>query len=84
MKKWNIVSKYSPPVGRDFWGYDIFTESVYMCSWDGKDTNDDKVPFPRILEIGGNDYSIDYWMEMEQKPNSPNVVLEYSDGDQKF
>jgi hypothetical protein len=73
MKQWKIVSLEEPPTKESFWGYDDFTESVYVCSWDGEHTNDSGEPFPKINEKGGNDYSITHWMEMEQPPASPNV-----------
>ena len=70
MKKWKIVSHYSPPVDQEFWGYHVPSGNVYVCSWDGKRINDDLDPFPKAIKLD-HDYSIEYWMEIE---NSPTVL----------
>ena len=73
MKKWKKVSRDNPPLGVDFWGFNAFDDSVYVCRWDGENACDEGDPFPEIAEKGGNDYRITHWMEMEQIPEPPNV-----------
>ena len=76
MKKWKIVNKNSPPINEQFWGYDVFYKSIHICEWDGKNINSCGYPTPICADKWGNDYSIEYWTEMEKPPLSPNVELE--------
>lgn len=81
MKKWKLVTKQAPPVNTTVWGYDVMYEHIHICSWDGKNRNDDEQPFPEAIDQNGDDYSIKYWMEKEQPPSPPNIDLEWVDSE---
>lgn len=74
-KKWKVIKDTPPPKDELIWGYDVFYEDVHVCMWEG-DLTDDGIPFPTSKDVRGDDYSIGYWMEMEQQPEPPNVVIE--------
>lgn len=72
-KKWKRIGTTPPPKHVDFWGYDTIHSAVHNCMWDGEDVDDNGNPFPKCDGVNGNDYSIEYWMEMEKTPDPPNV-----------
>ena len=74
MEKWKLVLAEVPPIGKKLWGYDVFYNKIHLCIWDGENRDDRNIPFPISLEENGDDYSIQYWIEVEL-PTPPNVKM---------
>lgn len=72
MKKWIRVKDKLPEKDAKVLGYDTEYDNYYICTYDGKDTDDEGNPWLESID-GGDDYRITYWMPL---PHPPNVEYE--------